>query len=121
MGGRGASSGLVHRVPNYSKATIADAKITKYCLDPSKAHYKEFIDVGYSKDNPEQLKNDLLKGLSENEAESTFPNEHGNRSFTVYMKLGITKKRTFKAVWQIDEGTNYPRFVTAYRNDKKRR
>lgn len=119
MGGRGGFSGIVHRVPNYKNATVADAKITKYCLDPNRKHYKEFTDVGYSKNDPERLKKDLLKGLAENEAESTFPNEHGDRSFTVYMKLGVTKKRTFRTGWQIDKGTNFPKFVTAYRVKNK--
>lgn len=115
MGGRGASSGIVHRMPNYKNATIAEPKITKYCLDPDKKHYKEFIDVGYSKDAPEQLKQDLLNGLAENEAEGTFPNEHGDRSFSVYMELGVTKKKIFKTVWQIDKGTTHPKFITAFR------
>lgn len=120
MGGRGASSGIVHRAPNYSKATIAEPKITKYLLDPSQKHYMEFVDVGYSKDKPERLKADLLKGLSKNEAEITKPNAHGDIGITVYMKLGVTKKKTFRTGWQIDKGTNFPRFVTAYRYDKMR-
>ena len=115
MGGRGASSGIVHRVPNYEKATIADAKITKYCLDPSRVHYKEFVDVGYSKDDPERLKKDLLRGLAENEAEISKPNAHGDVSLTVYMKLGVTSKKTFRTGWQIDKETTHPKFVTAYR------
>lgn len=119
MGGRGALSGTVHRTPNYEKATIAESKITKYCLDPTKKHYREFINVGYSKDNPKQLEKDLLRGLSENEAEVFSPNSYGNISITVYMKLGVTTKKMFKTAWQIDKGTNFPRFITAYRNDKK--
>ncbi|MGM9650979.1 MAG: hypothetical protein ACI3VX_03450 [Faecousia sp.] len=93
MGGRGASSGIVYRVPNYNKAIIADNKITKFCLDPSKKHYAESVNVGYRPDNPEQLRADLLDRLSKNEAESTLPNKHGDRSFAVYMELGVTKKK----------------------------
>ena len=120
MGGRGASSRIVHRAPNYDKVTITEPKITRFCLEPSQKNYKEFVDVGYSKDKPKQLKTDLLKGLSENETEITKPNSHGDISVTVYMKLGVTKKRTFRTGWQIDKGTNFPRFVTAYRFNKKR-
>ena len=54
MGGRGASSRIVHRAPNYDKVTITEPKITRFCLEPSQKHYKEFVDVGYSKDKPEQ-------------------------------------------------------------------
>lgn len=120
MGGRGASSGIVRRVPNYNKATIAEPKITEYCLDSTQKHYQEFIDVGYSGDKPEKLKADLLKVLGENETEITKPNSHGDISVTVYMKLGVIKKRTFRTGWQIDKGTNFPRFVTAYRFNQKR-
>lgn len=119
MGGRGAFSGFVDRVPNHDKATIAEAKISRYLLKPGTRHYDDFISVGYSSGNPEKLKRDLLKGLSENTAEGTYPNNHGDRSFTVYMKLGVTKRKLFRTGWQIDKGENNPRFVTAYRVSKK--
>jgi hypothetical protein len=115
MGGRGAVSGIIHRVPNYNKATIAEPKITSYCLDPKKPHYQEFVDVGYSESNPEQLKTDLLKGLTENEAVAYHPNSYGHISYEVKMRLGVVKKRTFQTVWQLDKGKTAPKFVTAYR------
>lgn len=37
MGGRGAVSGFVSKIPNADKATIADSKITKFLLDPEKS------------------------------------------------------------------------------------
>lgn len=119
MGGRGASSHIFNRTPNYNKATIADSKITRFCLYPKGKHYKDFIDVGYDKNNPDQLRQDLLKGLAENKAEVSEPNSHGEIRITVYMKLGVTKKRTFRTGWQIDKGTIHPKFVTAYRNNPK--
>lgn len=64
MGRRGNSGGIAHRVPDYENAAISEAKIMKYCLDLNKKHYEEFTDVGYSKDDPERLKQDLLKGLA---------------------------------------------------------
>lgn len=119
MGGRGTVSGVVKRTPNYKNATIPNPKIENYLLKDGAKHYKEFIDVGYSSDYPQQLKKDLLNGLAENEAIATNPNAHGAKSYTVYMKLGITKKRTFKTIWRIDNKSTTPRLVTAYRAKKK--
>lgn len=119
MGGRGTVSGIVKRTPNYRNAAIANEKIEHYLLKNGTDHYKEFIDVGYSSDNPKQLKKDLLNGIAGNEAIETNPNGHGAKSYTVYMKLGVTKKRTFKTIWQIDNKSINPRFITAYRVKKR--
>lgn len=115
MGGRGAASGIMSSAPNAERATIADGKITKYLLDPAKKHYSEFIAVGYSKDNPDRLKRDLLAGLRKNPAKVYSANVHGNRAIEVDMMLGVTRKEKFRTGWQIDNGTDYPRFITAHR------
>ena len=115
MGGRGAVSGFVSRIPNAEKATIAESKITNYLLDPTKKHYAEFAAVGYSESDPERLKRDLLEGLRNNEAKTFEPNQHGDRAFEVDMMLGVTRKAKFRSAWQIDRGADNPRFVTAHR------
>lgn len=115
MGGRGAVSGFVNRVPNAEKAVIADSKVTKYLLDPAKKHYSEFVAVGYSEDNPEQLKHDLLRGIVNNSAKEYEVDTHGNRAYEVDMQLGVSHKAKFRTAWQIDKGTNFPRFITAHR------
>lgn len=115
MGGRGASSGFISKVPNAERATIADSKITKYLLAPDKKHYAEFVSVGYTKDNPERLKRDLLNGLSENSAKVYDANSYGNVSFEVDMMLGVTRKAKFRTGWIIEKGKTNPRFVTAHR------
>lgn len=121
MGGRGAESGLVNRVPNASKATIADSKITRWLLDPAKKHYQEFAAVGYSENNPEILRNDLLRGIKESTAMAFEMNEHGDRIFNVDMFLGVDRKERFRTSWQIDKGKKYPRFITAFRIGAKRK
>lgn len=115
MGGRGALSGFVNSVPNADRATIADGKIMKYLLDPEKAHYPEFIAVGYSRDDPERLRQDLLSELRKNPATVYGSNGFSVVSFEVDMMLGVTRKKKFRTVWQVNVGTDYPRFVTAYR------
>jgi len=68
LGGRGAAAGFATRIPGADKAYIPDKKVVNFLLDPEKKHYKEFAAVGYSKEDPEKLKNDLLEGLKQNEA-----------------------------------------------------
>lgn len=115
MGGRGAVSGFVPELPNYQRATIAEAKITKYLLDPERKHYPEFVAVGYSADNPERLKNDLLDGLRNNRAKAYEPDENGATAFEVDMMLGVTRKARFRTGWRIDAWQANPRFITAHR------
>lgn len=119
MGGRGSSSGIIRRVPNAKNATIADSKITQFLLMPGKKHYAEFISVGYSENNPEQLQIDLLNGLMYNSAKEYKTNEYGNKVYEVDMILGITKKKKFRTGWQIDKGSTHPRFITAHRIGEK--
>ncbi|MCD7859584.1 MAG: hypothetical protein LUH51_05360 [Firmicutes bacterium] len=97
------------------KAYIVGNKITGYLLRPGTAHYQEFVDVGYSINDPEQLKTHLLTGVKTHNAIERKPSENGSRKFQVDMELGVTKKKLFRTGWQIDAGTTEPRFITAYR------
>lgn len=115
MGGRGASAGFISRIPRAGKAVIHENKIINYLLKPDSKHYAEFVSVGYSRDNPGRLEQDLLEGLKNNEAERFDPNEYGNTTYNVYMMLGVTSKARFRTSWQIDKGTDFPRFITAHR------
>ena len=114
MGGRGAAGGFVPRLPRKEKAFIHDNKITKFLLLPGAKHYKEFERVGYTPSDKERLRNDILAGLEQNEAKYFEPNKHGDTAYQVNMRLGISKKRWFVTAWQIDKGTDFPRFITAH-------
>ena len=115
MGGRGSAGGFIAKIPRADKAHIPDAKVVKYLLKPETKHYEEFIAVGYSKNDPDRLKSDLLNGLQSNRAKVYEANKHGNTAYEVDMTLGITTKARFRTAWQIDKGSDSPRFVTAYR------
>lgn len=45
--------------------------------------------------------------------------EDGTESFSVFMELGTTVKKTFRTVWKRDSGNEKPRLITAHREDKK--
>lgn len=93
-------------------------KITAYLLNPQKPHYNEFISVGYNENEPEKLKSDILSLYDYNKAKDIENTEHGQK-FSVFMDLGITSKKEFRTVWQIDNGAEKPRFITAYIDRRK--
>ena len=44
--------------------------------------------------------------------------EDGTESFSVFMELGTTEKKTFRTVWKRDSGNEKPRLITAHREEK---
>ena len=45
--------------------------------------------------------------------------EDGTESFSVFMELGTTEKKTFRTLWKRDSGSEKPRLINAHREDKK--
>ena len=89
-------------------------KINKFLLKPGAKHSKEFFDVGYSTDDYIKLYEDIASQFDMKKAKYDEKSKFG-RGFSMDMQLGITKKRTFKTVWQIDKEGDKPRLITAYR------
>lgn len=123
MGGRGASSGIVNRLPNYKRAIIPQRKIGNYLLNPSKSNGKSdfFNSLGYNMKNAERFEKDIRKGLESNKAMSYHKDKFGNTSFDVNMPLGIGKKVMVTTAWRVDKGSTAPRFITAYPREKRRK
>lgn len=121
FGGRGASLGVKKRISNPSKITIHDDKIYKYYLNEEKEHYQEFVDVGYTKEKGEQLRNDMLSGLKTNPVHEYIREDTGYQKAIVYMELGIDKKRQFRTVWGKSKNEKYYRNISAYRFSSKRK
>ncbi len=121
MGGRGAASGYTTRLPNRQRAIITGSKIKNYILDPVKSNgkYKYFNELGYTVKNADRLVLDIRKGLRENKAHKYEKNKYGNRAYEVVMTLGMRKKGKILTAWQIDKGSNIPRFITAYKYEGK--
>lgn len=118
MGGRGAVSGFVSRLPNYQRAIVLQRKVKDYLLNPdkSKGKYKLFRGIGYkTMHSAARLEKDIRAGLKDNNALKFKPNEYGHTVYNVTMQLGIGEKTSILTVWQIDKGTNRPRFITAYK------
>jgi hypothetical protein len=106
-------------IPNADRATIAVEKLTAYLLNPSHkrggAKARLLLSLGYRTDAPRILESDLrLRHLSL-DATRTSQNPYG----VVYEIDGpITtpggKSVRFCSIWQIDAGSEIPRFITMY-------
>ncbi len=89
-------------------------KFTEYFLKEGAKHASQFFDVGYTSDNPLQLRYDIAKQFETHKATST-TDERGKERLVLYMYLGVDKKKRFKTVWIKDNENAKPRILTAYR------
>lgn len=99
------------------KGLTADTrKVTEYLLKPDSDHYLEFINVGYSEDNPDQLMNDILKAYDADKKIGYVSGPGGKDKYSVVETLGIDEKRPFRTVWEVSPDGGLDKFVTAYRD-----
>lgn len=95
---------------------IAQDKIEQYLLKPGSEHFNEFIDVGYTVNDVELLRQHILLQFSINHA-TDFRTMHNEAiHFSIFMDLGVIgQKKRFRTVWRIDTPESIPRFITAHR------
>ena len=98
-------------------AKIPPDKINKFLLNPGAKHSKEFFDVGYKESDYELLVNDLLNGFSNGEIVDRIVFSNDVERFSIFMQLGVKKKKRFRSVWQKDTPESEPRLITAHRED----
>src|SRR5262245_34955534 len=106
-------------VPNADRAIIAPDKLTAYLLNMSHkrgaAKATLLLSVGYRYDARDELEADLRAQHLSLEVTRTHKNAYG----VVYEIVGPIKtpdgsRVQFCSVWQIDTGTDVPRFITMY-------
>ena len=107
------------KVPNADRAVIAADKLTGYVLNVSHKRggpkARLLMSLGYRSDDPQSLESDLrFQHLSLDVTRT-----HQNASGVVYAVEGpITTPNgrivRFCSVWQVDTGTDVPRFITMY-------
>jgi len=95
-------------------------KYTGYFLKSGTDHAEEFFNVGYTQDNPLQLRYDMAQQFDMEKAVEETVNKKGEKKFSIFMDLGVTKKKRFRTVWQIDQNSDKPRIITAYRENEKK-
>lgn len=104
---------------NNDKYFMPEDKIKKFLLSEGAKHSKEFFDVGYSIDNWQKLNDDIYDNFDMNKATDFKKLQNGGSRFSLFMELGIDKKKSFRTVWQKDDENAKPRFITAHREDEK--
>ncbi len=92
-------------------------KINKFCLDPNGKHSNEFFDVGYKTGDFDALYQDILKNFDEGQIVDRVLSDDKVEKFSIFMELGVDKKKRFRTVWQKDTPDSKPRFITAHRED----
>ncbi len=94
-------------------------KYTGYFLKNGAKHADQFFDVGYTADNPLQLRYDMARQFDTSNAVDWEELNGGAIKFNIYMELGVTKKRTFLTGWIQDSPESKPRIVTGFRKNKE--
>jgi Domain of unknown function (DUF6883) len=106
-------------VPNADRAIIAAEKLTGYLLNVSHKRggpkAKLLLSLGYRADDPERLEWSLRRQHLSLDVTRTSRNVYG----VVYEIEGPIKTPSgrsirFCSVWQVDTGTDVPRFITMY-------
>jgi hypothetical protein len=106
-------------VPNADRAIIAAEKIVGYLLNVSHKRggpkARLLLSVGYRADFPQRLESDLRSQHLPLDVNRTSENAYG----VVYeidapVETPSGRVLRFCSVWQIDTGTDVPRFITMY-------
>lgn len=107
------------KVPNADRAIVAADKLTGYLLNVSHKRggpkARLLLGVGYRSDNPQSLESDLRVQHLSLDVTRTHHNAYG----VVYEIEGPIRTPNgrivrFCSVWQVDTGTDVPRFITMY-------
>jgi len=106
-------------MPNAVRATIAAEKLTAYLLNP--AHKRGgtkarlLLSLGYRRDAPGALESDLRTQHLPMDPTRTSENAYGV-AYEIEGPIRTPGGRIvrFVSIWQIDAGSDVPRFITLY-------
>jgi hypothetical protein len=106
-------------VPNANRAIIASEKLTGYLLNVSHkrgaAKARLLLSVGYRSDAPQVLDADLRTQHLTLAVTQMSENAYG-RVYEIEGPIKTPSGKTvrFCSIWQVDTGTDVPRFITMY-------
>jgi hypothetical protein len=106
-------------LPNASKAVVEPSKVRDYLLSRSHpvGRFKAvvFLALGYTQENWEKLRDDLLAIARTGEAVPAEPSTYGQK-YEVSGKLTWPNGQIghFKTIWLVEAEKSVPRFLTAY-------
>ena len=106
-------------IPNAVRATVAAEKLTAYLLNPSHKRgggkARLLLTLGYRTDAPEALESDLRTQHLALEPTRRSENAYGV-AYEIEGPIRTPGGRIarFVSIWQIDTGSDVPRFITMY-------
>ena len=106
-------------LPNHSKATIDDAKLVNYVLNPNhrtgkhKARVLESVG-GFTAKNYMSLKSAILDHIANAEAQICAEDSYGTRYNVDIALTGPRRSYTLRTGWIIRSGEDFPRLTTCY-------
>jgi hypothetical protein len=106
-------------IPNAVHAIIAAEKLTAYLLNPSHkrggAKARLLISLGYQTDAPDDLESDLRTQHLSLDPVRTSEIAYGI-AYEIEGPIRTPSGRIvrFISIWQVDTGTDVPRFITIY-------
>jgi hypothetical protein len=109
----------LHAIPNSDNAVISIEKLRDYLLNSEHRRgghkAKLLLAFGYRTDNPERLDQDLRAQHLTAECHEIKQSPWGTR-YEIRSPLATPNGRTImmESIWQIDTGTDVPRFITMY-------
>jgi uncharacterized protein DUF6883 len=107
------------KIPNADRAIIAGDKLIGYLLNASHKRggpkARLLLRIGYRSDNPYSLESDLRAQHLPLDVARTHENAYGV-VYEIEGPINTPGDRTvrFCSVWQVDTGTDVPRFITMY-------
>lgn len=120
------SAGTRGTMPNASQAATPEDKFVNYLLNPDhkegqhKAHVIESV-LGYDRTNWSEFSDKIFREVQKSPVSTITTTKHGTKykvPVIVYGKKGRFLR--LNTVWQIDNGSNVPRLVTATFDKKKK-
>ena len=101
-----------------AKCELTQSKITNFLLKTGQKHAEDFFAVGYTKNDSLFLKYDIARQFDIKKAVDIRPGKNElETTFSIFMELGVNKKKSFRTVWKIDKPGNVPRIITSHRED----
>lgn len=107
------------KLHNFQKAVIPESKLSGYCLNLEHKDGKHKARVfraalGLTAENSDELRNALLQGLINYEAEFQKNIVNGDLYIIIFPMTRNNKTENIKSVWIIRNGEDFPRLVTCY-------
>lgn len=107
------------KIPNGAQAVIRPEKLKDYLLNIDHKRGKSkaalLLYFGYTPENWQVLENDLRLYHLKADVTATQDTPYGRRyEIRTFLRTPSNRSLMVRTVWQIDKGTDFPRFITLH-------